>query len=192
MFFHTWSDIIRIVVVATLVFAMMVALLRVVGQQALAKMSGYGIVVTITLGSIVATVIMSRQATLSDAAAAVITLLALQEITRWFQARYLRVHHTVREAPRVMLWNGQLYEERLRAASMSADEVRAAVRQAGIVSLTDVRAVILENDGEWSVIPMSAPLGDESALFGIEIPGRAARGHPRDANTQTADPRRLP
>jgi uncharacterized membrane protein YcaP (DUF421 family) len=123
----------------------------------------------------------------------VLSLLGVQELTRFFQSRSLRVHHAVRQPPRVMLWDGELLEDRLRASSVSADEIRAAVRKAGLRSLSDARVVVLENDGEWSVVAKREGESDESAFFGLPIPGRpedspgdgASRGEP-------VGPHRLP
>jgi hypothetical protein len=42
----------------------------------------------------------------SRAIAALVTLPAMQELMRFFQSRFLRVHHVVRQPPRVMLWDG--------------------------------------------------------------------------------------
>jgi uncharacterized membrane protein YcaP (DUF421 family) len=175
MFFHSWSGIGRVVVVATIFFVLIVVVLRLVGQQTLAKMSGYDVVVTVTLGSIVAAVALTHDITVSEALAAFLTLVALQEGTRWLQSRWLPFHHVVRESPRVVLWDGQLLEDRLRDTSVSADEVRAAVRKQGLSSLSEVRIVVLENDGEWSVVPKSADTSDESAFLGLPIPGRGGR-----------------
>jgi uncharacterized membrane protein YcaP (DUF421 family) len=172
MFFHTWADLGRVVVVSGVLFALVVAMLRVVGQRALAKMSGYDVVLTVTLGSIVASVILVRTISVADAVVALATLMGLQEGTRWIQARWLAFHHIVRDAPHVVLWNGRLLEARMSAASVSADEVRAAVRRAGLLSLHDAQVVVLENDGEWSVMPRRADASDDSALFGLDIPGR--------------------
>ena len=73
-------------------------------------------------------------------------------------------------------------------SDISADEVRAAVRRSGILSLKQVRAAILENDGEWSIIPQSSS-PDLSAMEGLLIPNdneppaaepvREARGAPQ-------------
>jgi uncharacterized membrane protein YcaP (DUF421 family) len=172
MFFHSWSDIGRVVLVSATVFVIVVAMLRLVGQQALAKMSGFDVVFTVTLGSVVASVAILRDISVSEGVAALATLLALQEITRKLQSRYLPVHHLVRQPPRVLLWDGQLLEDRLRESDVSADEIRAAVRKAGFRSFADVRAVVLENDGEWSVVGESDTPSDESAFFGLPIPGR--------------------
>jgi uncharacterized membrane protein YcaP (DUF421 family) len=181
MFFHSWSDVGRAVVVSASVFVLIVAMLRLVGQQALAKMSGFDVVFTVTLGSVIATVAVTRGITVSEAVAALATLLLLQEITRKLQSRYLVVHHLVREAPRVLLWDGQLLEDRLRGTGVSADEIRAAVRKAGLCSLSDVRIVVLENDGEWSVVAKASAPGDESAFLGLPIPGRPGTSPVKDA-----------
>lgn len=159
-------------VATTLVFLLIVALLRVVGQQALARMSGFDMVSTVTLGSVTATVALTKNITVSDGAAVLLTLLALQETIRWLQSRYMVVHHAVREPPRVILWDGQLLEDRLRGSNVSADEIRAAVRKAGLRSLSDARVVVLENDGEWSVVAKADGPSDESAFLGLPIPGR--------------------
>jgi len=100
----------------------------------------------------------------------------MQEVTRFFQSRSLRVHHVVRQPPRVMLWNGELLEDRLRASSVSADEIRAAVRKAGLRSLSDAQVVVLENDGEWSVVAKGHGASDESAFFGLPIPDHPDNG----------------
>src|SRR3954452_12069176 len=138
MFFHSWSDIGRVVVVSATAFLLIVAPLRIVGQQALARMSGFDVVFTVTLGSVIANVAVSRDIALADALAALVTMLVLQEGIRFLQSRFVPVHHAVREVPRVLLWDGVLLEDQLRKQHVSADEIRAAVRKAGLLSLQDV------------------------------------------------------
>lgn len=193
MFFHSWARIGHVMIVSVIVFVMIVALLRVVGQQALARMSGFDVVFTVTLGSIIGTVAMTPDSAITEGLAAVVTLLGLQEIVRFLQARHLGVHHAVRQPPKVLVWDGVLLEDRLRATSVSADEIRAAVRKAGLRSLADARVVVLENDGDWSVVAKSSKDSDESAFYGLPIPGRPDNSPVDDADTaEPADARRLP
>jgi len=168
MFFHSWAGIGRVMLSSAVVFA-------------------------VTLGSVVGTVVITREIPIAEAIAALVTLLGMQEITRYFQARSLRVHHVVRQPPRVMLWNGELLEDRLRASSVSADEIRAAVRKAGLRSLSDAQVVVLENDGERSVVAKGEGESDESAFFGLPIPGRPANS-PGDGSdrAQPVGAHRLP
>src|SRR5689334_11713394 len=102
MFFRSWTSLGEVVLASAIVFAIVVAMLRFAGQRALAKMSGFDIVFTVTLGSVVATAAISRDVPVVNAIAALATFLVLQEVTRFFQSRALGVHHAVREQPDVL------------------------------------------------------------------------------------------
>ena len=168
-FFDGWAHVLRAALSAAGIYIVIIAAIRIFGQKSLAKMSGYDMIVTVALGSLVAALPLTTSVSLTDAIAAAITFLTLQHITRYLQARYRRVHTLVRERPTLLLWNGRLLDDRMLESDISADEVRAAVRRSGILSLKQVRAAILENDGEWSIIPQSsAP--DLSAMEGLLIP----------------------
>lgn len=170
MFFNSWSSLLRVALSAATIYILVVAALRVIGARALAKMSAYDLIVSIALGSLVAAVPLSSSMTVSDGVTAILTFLALQELTRFLQARYRTAQHLVRERPHLVLWDGALIDERLKEVDVSADEIRAAVRQAGLMSLSDAQAVVLENDGEWSVM-RRGKTPDLSALEGLVVPG---------------------
>ncbi len=175
VFFHDWSSLLRVALMAAMTYLLAIVALRVFGAQALAKMSGYDLIVTVALGSLVAAVPLTQGITVLDGVAALTTFLGLQELTRWLQTRSIRIHHLVRERPRLVLWDGRFIDGRLEGSNVTEDEVRAAIRRTGLLSLTQVQAVILENDGEWSVIPRS-DTPDISALHGLEIPGKPDAG----------------
>jgi hypothetical protein len=60
-------------------------------------------------------------------------------------------------------------------------------------SIVDARVVVLENDGEWSVVAKTSEPSDESAFFGLPIPGRRENG-PGDGSEEAtpADVHRVP
>ena len=168
-FFDGWAHVLRAALSAAGIYIVIIAAIRIFGEKALAKMSGYDMIVTVALGSLVAALPLTTSVSLTDAIVAALTFLVLQQITRYLQARYRSVHTLVRERPRLLLWNGRLLEDRMLESDISADEVRAAVRRSGFPSLKQVRAAILENDGEWSIIPQSTS-PDLSAMEGLLIP----------------------
>lgn len=170
MFFHGWGAAARVALTAAIIYVALVAVLRVVGQRALAKMSAYDLIVTVALGSMVAAIPLTDSISVLDGLVAIATYLVLQELTSWGQTRWVMVHHLVREEPNVVLWDGKLLVDRLRHIKVTPDEVRAAIRRAGLISLSQVQCVVLENDGEWSVIARSDSK-DISALAGLRIPG---------------------
>jgi uncharacterized membrane protein YcaP (DUF421 family) len=166
MFFDGWQSIARVVLLATGTYVLLIAALRVAGTQALAKMSAYDLVITIALGSIVATIPLGTGVTLADGAAVIVSYLGLQAVMRRTLKAWLPGRHLVKNAPRLVVWDGRLLDAPLRQANVTDREVRAAIRKAGIGSVGDVQAVVLENDGEWSVIGRTHT-DDLSALAGV-------------------------
>jgi hypothetical protein len=92
LLFDGWASIVRVVASSAAIYVIVVVALHVIGARALAKMSAYDLVVTITLGSLVAATPITAGLSLADGAAAVLTFLLLQELTRQLQARSPRVH----------------------------------------------------------------------------------------------------
>lgn len=59
MWFDTWSDLLRIVVVGSAAYVTLVLVLRFSGKRTLAKLNAFDLAVTIALGSALATVLLS-------------------------------------------------------------------------------------------------------------------------------------
>jgi uncharacterized membrane protein YcaP (DUF421 family) len=169
MLFDGWQSVERIVFLAACTYIALVAALRLLGEQALAKMSAYDLIITVALGSIVATIPLSKDVTLVDGAAVLAVYLALQAVTRWATRRWARAERLIKTRPQVVLWHGRLVDRHMQAAQVTEAEVRAAARMAGYASLPSLLAIVLENDGTWSVIPRTDD-GDLSAFEGLELP----------------------
>jgi uncharacterized membrane protein YcaP (DUF421 family) len=174
MFFDGWHSVERIVLLSAVTYIGLVAALRLIGEQALAKMSAYDLIITVALGSIVASIPLSKDVTLADGAAVVAVYLGLQAVTRWATARWRWAERAVKTQPQIVLWDGTLVTEHMRAAQVTEMEVRAAARMAGYASLAGLLAIVLENDGTWSVVPRT-DTADLSAFEGLERPPAAPR-----------------
>ena len=99
MLFDGWASIARIVFLASASYLLLIAALRLVGAQALGKMSAYSVVSTIALGSIIATIPLGTGVTLADGVAVIVTYLGLQRLLRRIlkrQPRWQRVARTSR------------------------------------------------------------------------------------------------
>ena len=60
MFFASWTGLLRVLMVGTLAYAAFVFLLRILGKRMLSKMNAFDLVVTVALGSTLATVLSSK------------------------------------------------------------------------------------------------------------------------------------
>ncbi|HEU4629730.1 MAG TPA: YetF domain-containing protein [Gemmatimonadaceae bacterium] len=174
MFFSSWTSLWHIVLLATVVYVALVAALRMIGSRALAKMSAYDLVVTIALGSLIATIPLQRDVTVADGLTAIATFLVLQHAMSWLLERSRRSRPLVKGKPTLCVYEGRMLEEQMRELLVTDEEVRAAIRSHGLVSVRQCLAVVLENDGEWSVIPY-ADTPDRSALAGLKPPVETLR-----------------
>jgi uncharacterized membrane protein YcaP (DUF421 family) len=167
-FFDGWGPLARIVVVAPLAYAAMIAALRAGGKRTLAKMDAFDMVVTVSLGSILATVVLDKRTSLSEGVLAVAVLIGLQFVVTWLSTRLRWFRDIVTGEPTMMAYRGQLLGGAMRRARVTAEEVRAAVRAQGLPSLEEAESVVLETDGSFSVV--RRPEGGAPSLSDVERP----------------------
>lgn len=169
MFFDQWSDLVRVLVVGTAAYASLVLILRLSGKRTLAKLNAFDLVVSVALGSTLATVLLSGDVSLAEGVGAMALLVVLQLVVAWLSARSRRARQVVKSSPSLLLHRGVLLEERLLAHRVTPGEVRQAARAHGFGGLDLLEAVVLETDGSLSVVASdSAGAGD--ALEDVDLP----------------------
>lgn len=153
MFFESWAALLRIVIVGLLAYTALVVLLRTSGKRTLTKLNAFDLVVTVALGSTLATILLSKQTPLADGVVALALLIFLQFALTWLSVRNRTVRVLVRSEPRLLLLRGELLEGAMRDERINEDEVLQALRSAGYRCADDAEAVVLETDGSMSIIP---------------------------------------
>lgn len=166
MWFDSWSDIGRVVVIAVASYAALLLIVRVAGKRTLSQFNAYDFVVTVALGSILATILLSSDVSFVEGAVALAILATLQFLLAYLTRRVSWIRKIVSAGPTVVVRNGEVDDAAMRRHRLSPDDLRQAVRSSGLGSLNDVAYAILETDGRISVIA-TARLGDGSALEGL-------------------------
>ncbi|MEU3099422.1 YetF domain-containing protein [Streptomyces sp. NPDC006967] len=174
MFFDSWNEIFRVLVMAGLAYPILITAVRASGKRTLSKMNAFDLVVTVALGSTLATILLNRQVALWEGALALGSLVTLQFVTAWASVRFRGVRRLVKAEPTLLLHEGRLLHEAMRRQRVTPDEVRQAIRAQGTGGLELVHAVVLETDGSFSVISRSQH-GSGSAMDGV--PQRRTRHH---------------
>ena len=162
MFFDSWDNIYRVIVVGVLAYAGLVLLLRISGNRTLSKMNAFDLVVTVAFGSTLSTILVNKSVSLAVGLAALALLILLQLLITWCSVRSSFVNGMVKTTPTVLVLDGRMRHEALKRVRITEDEVLAAVRKQGQGALENIDAVVLESDGSLSVIP-SSQAGNRSA-----------------------------
>ncbi len=172
MLFDNWFGLLRVLIVGSLAYLTLVLLLRTSGKRTLAKMNAFDFVVTVALGSTLATVLLSNSVALAEGILAFCLLTGMQYLITWLSVRSPTVRRLVKSEPGLLFHNGDFLFDTMKRERVTEDEVLAAMRQQGKGSLGKVGAVVLETDGTFSIIaapegPASTAAQDRSTLQSV-------------------------
>lgn len=167
MWFNSTFDLLRILAVGGSAYIALVAITRIFGKRTLAKLNAFDLIVTVALGSVLASVLLSSDVAFLEGLVAMLLLVTVQ----WLVAQSL-VHlpwtrSIIVSRPTALVWDGQMLPHRMREQRIAEAEVQQAIRRTGTGGLEDVAAVVLESDGQLSVISRSQ-LGSGSTLENVK------------------------
>lgn len=152
MFEITLSSFIRIVTVGFLAYVGLVFFLRISGKRTLTKLNAFDLVVTVALGSTLATVLLSKDNTLLEGLTAFALLIVMQYMMTFVAVRSKGFNKFIKSEPRLLYLNGTFLEDTMKKERINEVEILQAIRNQGKGSLEEVQAVVLETDGSMSVI----------------------------------------
>ena len=152
IFFESWESILRTGVITILAYAFLIFLLRLSGKRTLSKMNAFDLIVTVALGSTLATVMLSKDVVLADGVLAFFLLIFLQFIITWLSVRNKVISNRVKSSPSLIVYKGEFLKQMMKKERIDEDEVYAIVREHGLSSLDEADAIVLETDGSLNVI----------------------------------------
>jgi uncharacterized membrane protein YcaP (DUF421 family) len=150
--FQGWPGLGRTVVVTGLAYVGLVLFLRLSGKRTLSKLNAFDLVVTVALGSILATTLLNKDVALAEGLVAFAGLIGLQYLVTWSSIRWAWVRRGVRSEPTVLVRAGRPVEAAMRRERVTAAEALSAVRDSGGLTLAEAEVVMLESDGSLTAI----------------------------------------
>lgn len=167
MFFDNWQDIFNIFISCLISYIVLVILLRISGKRTLSKWNAFDFVVTIALGSILASVVLSKKTAVVEGLFAAFLLIVFQFIITFFSSRFKFVDSLIKAEPTLLYYKGDYKKEAMKKQRVAKSEILSAIRASSIGSLEEVEAVVLETDGQFSVIEKDGE-DSNSALEGVK------------------------
>ena len=147
----TWTEVTLTVITAVGIYVAIIAFSRLWGQRQFASSSTYDLAFIFAMGSLVGRVVLVRTS-LANAVLGLFVMFSLHSLVGWMHHHVQWVHRWIQNSPVLVAAGGEPIEEGLRHANTSAYEVHEAIRLSGYGSLDEVAVVILERNGEFSVI----------------------------------------
>lgn len=142
------------------IYLAFVALVRLLGQRALARMSSSDLATVVALGAVLGRAALGYTPTLSAGLLALATLFAMQALAGQLQ-RWNRSSKLLNNPPILLMSGSEVLRSNLKQTHLVEEELWPRLRLAGIRNRSEVACVILEPTGEISVIKRGAPLEHE-------------------------------
>ncbi len=144
-----WEFVVRGIVV----YAFLLALLRITGKRQVGQLSPFDLVLLLVLSNAVQNSMNAGDNSLVGGLISASTLVFLNYLVGLATFRNKTIEAIVEGRPQVLIHNGTLFEDVMARAKLTHHELNAALRQAGCASPEEVQSAILENNGSISVIP---------------------------------------
>lgn len=151
MLYQGWPGLVRTACVGVVAYASLVLFLRVSGKRSLAKLNAFDLVVTMAMGSTLASILLQESVALAEGTLALALLIFMQFFVTAMSVRFPSFAKAVRDEPALLIRNGQCCPQTMRRERITADEALSAIRSAGGHRIEDACTVILESDGLLSV-----------------------------------------
>ncbi len=87
IFFDNWETLFRTLIIGVLAYVSLVMLLRISGRRTLSKMNAFDMVVTVALGSTLATILLNRDVALAEGVLVFALLIGMQYLVTWSSVR---------------------------------------------------------------------------------------------------------
>jgi uncharacterized membrane protein YcaP (DUF421 family) len=163
-FFESWYNVERTVTLSIVGYAALFTMLRISGKRTLSKLNVFDFVFVVAVGSVFASMIVSKDVTFVEGVAAMGTLMLIQLLLAELAARFPTLERIINGEPTLLLSNGKFIPEALKKERVTEEEVRGAIRGEGVTRVEDVNAVTMENDGTLTVAWMSKKPGTSSLV----------------------------
>lgn len=173
MLFDSWIGLGRVALVGALAYVALVAILRISGKRTLTKLNAFDLVVTVALGSTLATVLLSKDVALVEGVMAMALLVFLQFAITWASVRAPSIKRLIKSQPTLLVHCGAFLDGALQAQRVTRQEVLSVLRGEGLSSVEKADAVVLETDGSFSVVTSRHDSGGAGTL--ADVPGASGR-----------------
>ncbi|WP_412068898.1 DUF421 domain-containing protein [Rubrivirga sp. IMCC43871] len=155
------ESLVAIALTAVAVYAAILIYTQVAGLRSFAKMSGFDFAMTVAIGSMVASSVLTKTPSLLQALVAIGVVYALQIVVGEARQRWGWAQRAVDNEPLLLMDGPTFLRDNMRQARVTEGDLWSKLREANVLDVAHVRAVVLETTGDVSVLhgePDGTPL----------------------------------
>lgn len=145
---------------SVVIYAALMAFMRLLGKRTLGELEPSELVVTILISDVAATPICDPEKPVWYGLAPVAMLFALEFAVSVLMSKSVRFRSLLAGKPSLLMVHGKIDQTQMRRNRFTPDELAEALRSQGALDLNEVEYAILETNGQLNVVltPQSRPV----------------------------------
>ncbi len=150
--FHTTTESIFLICACAIgIYLAIILYTRISGKRSFSKMSSVDFAMTIAIGSIIASVILTPSVSLTEGLIALGAVYLLQLFTSIL--RLINPIQKVIDNKPILLMDGdRILTDNMKKARVTLGDLRSKLREANVIQSSQIRAVVFETTGDIAVL----------------------------------------
>ena len=162
-----WETVLETAATVFIIYSIIVLFVRIAGLRTFAKMSSFDFASTVAMGSILATVVMNGNTSILKGSVALAAIMLFQQIFAGLKLRVPAIEDLTQNSPTLLMDGTEFMHDNMRRTGVNRSDIVAKLREANVIELSEVKAVVLETTGDISVLHGTS----DKVLDGIVMEG---------------------
>ena len=134
-------------------YLILIAVVRIMGKRQIGEMEASEFVVTMLVANLAAIPMQDGGIPLYSGLVPILTVLGVELVLSSLSLRSIRLRRLLCGKPVILIENGRILQENLRATRVTLDELMGHLREKDVLDIQTVQYAILETNGNLSVFP---------------------------------------
>jgi uncharacterized membrane protein YcaP (DUF421 family) len=153
----SWTAIVMMIISTLSIYITLIILTRIAGLRSFSQMSGFDFAITISMGALFASTILTKKPPLLQSMAALFVLFILQMTVASLRGSTSLMSKLVNNEPLLLMKGTKILEKNLKKGKVTYADLHAKLREANVTQLSQVQAVVMETTGQISVLHNENP-----------------------------------
>ena len=148
-------------------YLVLIGVVRMMGKRQIGQMEPSEFVVTMLVANLAAIPMQDGGIPLYSGLVPILTVLGVELVLSSLSLRSIRLRRLLCGKPVILIENGRILQENLRATRVTLDELMGHLREKDVLDVQTVQYAILETNGNLSVFPFPKEMPPSAKDLGV-------------------------
>jgi len=146
--------LVKVALFTTAIYLLVILLMRLSGKKELAQLTIFDFVFVLLISEATQNAMLQGADDFATGLVAAVTLFILSNALDYAMFKMKKFYTVMEGTPSLLYYKGKWMEENLSKSRIRKETVLSAARKEGFDNIEAVKTIIVENDGNFSIIPL--------------------------------------